>query len=636
MRDSPQNDWRMKRFVNSIAVILLAAIPVYAGGTNAAVTVGIDALANRHAISPLIYGVGNQVASPSNHLAELNASLFRLGGNLETRDNWQINTHQQGQGWYFESLADTGSTASSPPGWWVDNVVTNTKNGGAQPMITVSMIGWMPKLGASRGALWSYSIAKYGPQTDNDWQWRPDAGIGVGTNSGKTWLITTNDPTDANYPTNALFGQAFIQHLTNRWGCSTNGGVPYYILDNEHSIWHETHQDVHPQGATMQEIWSNMLAHASMIKTNDPNALVLGPEEYGWWGYLYSGKDNQYMAANNAYGSKTTPDRVANGGWDYIPWLLNQFHQYSTNHGNQRLLDYLTVHCYPADGSVSGSSVSTKNELLRNQTTRVLWDTNFTDPAVNAIQMVIPRLKSWVTNYYPGTKIGITEYSWGADANINGATAQADALGILGREGVDLASRWTDPATNTPTYQAMKLYRNYDGNKSTFGDTSILTTMPNPDILSAFSALRTSDGTMTLMVINKDLTNATPITAILTNFNGVGIAQRWQLTSATNKIIPLANINYTNKTLNDLVPSQSITLYLLPVPATLQVGTQNPVGQLGLWLRGEMGQTNVVLASTNLINWSTYRTNILSSNPFEIFLSITNSPRMFYVLSNIF
>ena len=182
----------------------------------------------------------------------------------------------------------------------------------------------------------------------------------------------------------------------------------------------------------------------------------------------------------------------------------------------------------------------------------------------------------------------------------------------------------------------MKLYRNYDGNKSTFGDTSILTTAPNPDMLSAFSAIRTNDGTLTLMVINKDLTNATPVTAILTNFYGVGIAQRWQLTSATNKIIRLSNITFTNNALNDLVPSQSITLYMLPVPATLQVGTKNPVGQLGLWLRGEIWQTNVVLASTNLINWSTYQTNILSSNPFEIFLSTTNSPRMFYVLSNIF
>ena len=75
------------------------------------------------------------------------------------------------------------------------------------------------------------------------------------------------------------------------------------------------------------------------------------------------------------------------------------------------------------------------------------------------------------TNWHP--KIAITEYNWGAEADINGATAQADILGIFGREGLDLATRWTTPDPSTPTYKAIKMYRNYDGNKSTFGETSV-------------------------------------------------------------------------------------------------------------------------------------------------------------------
>ena len=57
----------------------------------------------------------------------------------------------------------------------------------------------------------------------------------------------------------------------------------------------------------------------------------------------------------------------------------------------------------------------------------------------------------------------ITEYNWGAEGHINGATTQADILGIFGREGLDLATRWTTPDPSTPTYKAMKMYRNYDG-----------------------------------------------------------------------------------------------------------------------------------------------------------------------------
>ena len=88
-----------------------------------------------------------------------------------------------------------------------------------------------------------------------------------------------------------------------------------------------------------------------------------------------------------------------------------------------------------------------RRSLLRNQSTRQFWDTNYVDPSwINSIIMLIPRMKSWVTNYYPGTKIGITEYNWGAESDISGATAQADILGIFGREGLDLATRWTTPA----------------------------------------------------------------------------------------------------------------------------------------------------------------------------------------------
>jgi hypothetical protein len=581
-------------------------------GSNAPVSIAVNALANRHAISPMIYGTA---FASSNDLAGLNFTMNRSGGNNETRYNWQLNVHNLDADWYFESYPDSSAT----PGATADDFVANSKNGGAQPMITIPMIGWMPKLGPSRSIIWSYSTNKYGPQTSSD-PYRTDAGNGKASPSGTP--ITTNDPTDANFPTNSTFQQGYVQHLLSQWGSSTNGGVGYYIMDNEESIWFSTHQDVHPVGPTMQEIRDDFFVYASMVKSNDPNALVCGPEEWGWNGYLYSGYDQQ----NSGY-----TDRAANGGWDYMPWLLNQIHQHDLGTG-QRLLDYFTLHCYPQEGNVSGNAVDSTTELLRNQSTRVFWDTNYVDPSwINSIIMLIPRMKNWVATNYPGTKIGITEYNWGAETNINGATAQADILGIFGREGLDLATRWTTPANTSPTYNAMKLYRNYDGNKSTFGDTSILTTMPNPDVLSAFGAVRTSDGAMTLMVINKDLNNATPIMANLTNFNATGTAQRWQLTSA-NTINHLANMALTNGVLSDTLPAQSIMLYVLPATNSfnLQIGNNSSSGQLGIWLNGQAGQTYILQSSTDLVHWPAANTNQLASNSFEFFMPTTNATQMFY------
>jgi hypothetical protein len=605
-------------YVDDISLVTNVII----AGTNTPISISINASSNRIPISPLIYGVA---FASSNQLSDLNFTMNRSGGNAETCYNWQLNAHNHAADWYFESIDDGNAT----PGATADAFVANSKYGGAQPMITIPMIGWSPKLGTGRSILYSYSTNKYGPQTSTD-PYLPAAGNGISSTNNDA-PITSNNPNDANFPTNSVFQQGYVQHLISQWGSSTNGGVRYYLMDNEHSIWFGTHQDVHPVGPTMQEIWTDMLTYASMVKSNDPNALVCGPEEWGWNGYLYSGYDQQWSGAHDDYTPADYPDRKANGGWDYMPWLLNQFHQFSTTN-HQRLLDYFTVHCYPQEGSVSGNAVDSATELLRNESTRVFWDTNYVDPSwIDNIIMLIPRMKNWVATNYPGTKIGITEYNWGAEPYINGATAQADILGIFGSQGLDLATRWTTPATNTPTYLAMKIYRNYDGNKSTFGDTSILTVVPDPDNLSAFGAVRTSDGAMTFMVINKDLNNATPITASITNFNATGTVQRWQLTAA-NVINQLANVTLTNKVLSDMVPAQSITLYVLPAVSafSLQVGTRNSTNHLTLWLNGQAGLTYIFQSSTDLVHWMAVSTNTLSSNSFPYLVATTNSAKMFY------
>ena len=90
------------------------------------------------------------------------------------------------------------------------------------------------------------------------------------------------------------------------------------------------------------------------------------------------------------------------------------------------------------------------------------------------IVRLIPRMKEWVNAYYPGLEIGLTEYNWGAENHINGATAQADIYGIFGREGVALATFWPLAADNSMVYAAIRAYRSYDGADGHFGDTSIM------------------------------------------------------------------------------------------------------------------------------------------------------------------
>ena len=185
-------------------------------------------------------------------------------------------------------------------------------------------------------------------------------------------------------------------------------------------------------------------------------------------------------------------------------------------------------------------------------------------------------MKAMVSQYYPGLEIGCTEYNWGDEPNLNGATTQADVLGIYGREGFDLATRWTvanntstTPTTYYVTYLASQIYRNYDGNDSTFGDTSVEADVANPDNLSAFASVRESDGALTVMVINKQQ-GSTPVTVSLANFSTSGTAQAWQINSASQtSIARLADLTVANNSVSTTVPSQSITLFVIAAGSTL-------------------------------------------------------------------
>jgi hypothetical protein len=345
-------------------------------------------------------------------------------------------------------------------------------------------------------------------------------------------------------------------------------------MDNEPSLWCETHRDVHPIGPTMEKIKNTIIDYGGKVKATDPSAIVVGPEEWGWPAYLYSGYDWQWAGAHNNYNPGTFPDRSAHGGMDYLPWVLDQVRQHDLQTG-QRSLDVFTVHWYPQGGEAFSNDVSPTMTALRNRSTRSLWDPTYTDQSwINNKVYVIPRMRNWVNQYYPGLQVGVTEYNWGAEGFMNGATAQADVYGIFGREGLDMATRWTTPADSTPTYKAMKLYRNYDGNKSTFGDISVADSVPDPDTLSSFAAVRAKDNALTIMVINKSSTAGAAANINVANFPTRGLAQVWQLTS-TNAITRLNDLTIAGSSFNLNVPAQSITLLVIAGAAPILYTEQN-------------------------------------------------------------
>jgi fibronectin type 3 domain-containing protein len=569
------------------SLVLILSIAARGFGQNPATSVSVDANANRHAINPNIYGIAY---GDAHDMTTLNAPLNRWGGNSTTRYNWQIDAHSAASDWYFETYSDGSGT----PGGSADAYVATTRaNAGSEPLFTIPMIDYLANLGANRSTLAGFSVKKYGAQQSTD-PWNPDAGNGVSSATGKN--ITGNSPFDTGVTNSTSIQQSWVQHFVSTFGASTTStGIKYYILDNEPSLWYQTHRDVHPNPSTYQEMYDKIVAYASAIKAADPAAKIVGPEEWSWWAMYFSGLDqaNGSSAANSDYNTHNHTY--------YYPWLLQQLYAYKQQTGTQ-LIDVLSVHCY--NGAPGNSDDSLSGQQYRNRETRILWDPTFQDPSwygdigINGrVISWIPTLKAMVNQYHPGLQIGCTEYNWGDEPNLNGATTQADVLGIYGREGFDLATRWTvakntntTPTTYYPTYLASQIYRNYDGNKSTFGETSVAANVANPDNLSAFASVRASDGALTVMVVNKQQ-GSTPVTLSLANFSSAATAQAWQVNSASQaSITRLADVTVANNSVSATVPSQSITLFVIPSGSGLSIPSA-PTG-----LAAKAGNATVILS----------------------------------------
>ncbi len=509
----------------------------------AAPALNIDASANSHSISPYIYGMNY---ASENIATDLRLPVSRWGGNSTTRYNWQNDTTNTGNDWYYENIPEEAGAA--------DKFVQQNLRTGSQSLLTVPLIGWVAK---SRPAGHPYDcgfkISKYGNQQDADWQWDPNCGNGVlpnGTN------VTSNNPTDTSIATTASFVSDWVNHLTSTFGTAANGGVMFYNLDNEPMLWNSTHRDVHPNPTSYDELRDRTFTYAAAVKSADPTAKTLGPVVWGWCAYFYSAVD----------GCSPGADRQAHGNVDLVEWYLQQMRIYQQQQG-VRLLDYLDMHIYPQIDGVYGDALGSADvQAKRLRSTRQLWDSTYVHEGwIGQPVYLIPRMKTWVANDYPGTGTAITEYNWGALGFMNGALAQADLLGIFGREGLDLATLWggpTDP--NAPGIFAFRMYRNYDGQGGAFGETSLGAASTDQEKLAIYAARRSADGALTLMVINKT-GQAQTSTLTLKNFNTGTSALVFRYSSANlSAIVHEANQSVSASGFSATYPANSITILVIP------------------------------------------------------------------------
>jgi hypothetical protein len=136
----------------------VSATPAAPSGT--AVNVSIDALSNRHSISPYVYGGSGSKDAAS--VTDSGISVVRWGGNAASTYNWQLGTYNADADWYFEDFL-LSPPLNNPADRDSAQYIRDVQAAGSTVLTTMSMMGWVAQ---AQG--WSFPAATWPAQCKFD------------------------------------------------------------------------------------------------------------------------------------------------------------------------------------------------------------------------------------------------------------------------------------------------------------------------------------------------------------------------------------------------------------------------------------------------------------------------------------
>jgi hypothetical protein len=514
------------------------------------VNFAIDSTLDVRPISRFIYGMNGW--DPAQRPANL--TLSRSGGNRMTAYNWETNASNAGSDWFNQN--DDFLGGGNTPNGAVGPGIVAARSAGAGIVVTIPIIGYVAadKLGngdvANSGSNYLQTRFHQSP-----------------ARKGSAFSLTPNTA-DA-----FVYQDEYVNFLNQTYpGAFASVNAPIFLsLDNEPDLWQHTHARLRGDGnvstqagqnASYAEMVQRTVDYAGAAKDVNPDALVFGPVNYGWQGMV------RFQDA---------PDH---NNRDFLEFYLAQMAAAEPMAG-RRLVDVLDVHWYPEaqgnDATGTATRITGENSdpgvvAARKQAPRSLWDGSYVETSWitgccsgGAIRL-LPRLRDKISANYPNTRLAITEYNYGGANHISGAIAQADVLGIFGREGLFAANLWRLASNNSFIYGAFEVYRNYDGSNGSFGDTSIRATTNDVANATAYASVNAgAPGRMVLVVINKNDAARTAGIAV-THTTQFRTAQVYQLTGGSSSPQRQSDVPITlTNAFQYTMPANSVTtLVLLP------------------------------------------------------------------------
>ncbi|WP_437320844.1 glycoside hydrolase family 44 protein [Sorangium sp. So ce385] len=453
------------------------------------VSFAVDTSAERAPISPYIYGTNSDLTGAERW------TVRRMGGNRLSTYNWENNASNAGVDWHHTSddyvpwfyggIPMSESEKFDIPGIAATAYHERSLSMGAGTLLTLQTAGYVAK--DKDG-----SVPETLAAPSSRW-------VEVKASKGAPFSLVP-DPSDG-----AVFMDEFVNFLVNRFGdASTPTGIGAYSIDNEPGLWADSHPRMHREKATCAEVMTKSADLARAVKRVDPHAKIFGPASYGFSEYYDMQSAIDWGAVKSNY------------DW-YIDYYLDNLRIESAKEG-RRLLDVLDLHWY-TEAVAGGQKIlragndNQEANKARVQAPRSLWDPSYWENSwvsdhFSSFLPLIPRLQRSIAKHNAGTKLAFSEYNYGGENHISGGIAMADVLGIFGKLGVYLGAFWKmgNDADGAPyVTAAFRLFNNYDGNGSRYGDTAVKAETSDIDNSSVYASVdEDGDGNLRLIVINKN------------------------------------------------------------------------------------------------------------------------------------
>jgi len=483
------------------------------------VTITVNATQNKRLISPYIYGRNEGFDKPVQFYKDAGLRFARMnGGNNATGYNWRkkITVHPD---WY-NNVYGTDWDASA------QNIAANFPD--IQGMFAFQLMGRVASNTNNNFNDWAYNQSQY-------WSGVGQNLAGGGTpdpNGGSKALVegNTNLFTEP-WPADSSAGILNHWFGTNGIGLNNKQFV-YWNMDNEVDIWSGTHDYAMPTQISASAFMDRYIELAKKAKALYPGIKLCGPVATSEWQWYKWSNESIYV----------------NGR--YYPWIEYFIKRLGDEYKATgiKLVDVVDIHNYPWYNSDDAAAL---------QGHRIYYDTTYDYPGSNGIktstggwdnsltkQYIFKRINGWLDEEFGanhGITCGVSE--WGTMSSSNPSLESviyASHLGVFANNGVELFSPWN---WSTGMWETLHLFSR-NAKKYSVASTSSL-----ENTVSAYSSVNENADSLTVMLVNRDMTASRTVTINLSNF-------------------AVANGNY-----------QTLQLSSLPATETFVSQTQNALKQ---------------------------------------------------------